>query len=103
MAPERTRMQECADERSDIYGLGATLYALLTGRPPYEAESLPELVSKIRSEEPAKPSAFQLSIPGLFQDIVMRMLSKRPEDRHPPATALLKDLQRFRKFQNVSL
>ena len=101
MAPERTRMQETADGRSDIYGLGATLYALLTGRPPYEAESLPELVSKIRSEEPPKPKTFQLSIPDMFQDIVMRMLAKRPEDRHSTASALLKDLRRVAKYQGL--
>ena len=96
-------MQDAADCRSDIYGLGATLYALLTGRPPYAAESLPELVSKIRSEEPPKPKTFQLSIPDMFQDIVMRMLSKRPEDRHQTPAALLNDLERVRKFQNISL
>ena len=103
MSPERTRMQESADGRSDIYGLGATLYALLTGRPPYAAESLPELVSKIRSEDPPKPKTFQLSIPDMFEDIVMRMLSKRPEDRHQTPAALLKDLERVQKFQNISL
>ena len=103
MAPERTRMQESADGRSDIYGLGATLYALLTGRPPYEAESLPELVSKIRSEEPPKPKTFQLSIPDMFQDVVMRMLSKRPDDRHQVPAELLKDLARVGKFQGLTI
>ena len=58
---------------------------------------------KIRSEEPAKPKTFQLSIPDMFQDIVMRMLAKRPEDRHQTPAALLKDLERVRKFQNISL
>ncbi len=101
MAPERTRMQETADGRSDIYGLGATLYALLTGRPPYEAESLPELVSKIRSEEPPQPKTFQLSIPDMFQDIVMHMLAKRPEDRYQTPAELLKDLRRVAKYQGL--
>lgn len=47
MSPERTRDGAEVDIRSDIYGLGATLYALLTGRPPFEADSTPELVRAV--------------------------------------------------------
>eukprot|EP00913_Durusdinium_trenchii_P035349 g33079.t1 len=103
MSPERTRGMETVDGRSDIYGLGATLYALLTGRPPIEGNSLPELISRIRSEEPVKPKSFQLSIPDMFQDVVLRMLMKRPEDRFPTAADLLADLQRVGKFQGVTV
>src|SRR5262249_11433508 len=49
MAPERTRGTADIDGRSDLYGLGATLYALLTGRPPFTADSAPELITKIRT------------------------------------------------------
>ena len=71
----------------------------MTGRPPYEAESLPELVSKIRGEEPPKPKTFQLSIPDMFQDILMHLLAKRPEDRYQTPTELLRDLRRVAKYQ----
>ena len=103
MSPERTRAQESVDCRSDIYGLGATLYALLTGRPPFEDASLPATITKIRNEKPVKPKEFQLSIHDMFQDAVLQMLAKRPEDRFLTPADLLKDLERVGKYQNVSV
>ena len=103
MAPERTRSQVTPDCRSDIYGLGATLYALLTGRPPFEDSSPVKLVAKIRADEPLKPTHFQLAIPGLFQDAVLKMLAKRPEDRYQTPAALLKDLQRIGNYLSVEV
>jgi serine/threonine protein kinase len=102
MSPERTRGHKEVDGRSDIYGLGAALYALLTGHPPFEGTSLPELITRIRNEEPVKPKEFQLSVPDMFQDIVLRMIAKRPEDRYQTPAELLKDLERVGKFQNVT-
>ncbi|MCI0637600.1 MAG: serine/threonine protein kinase [Gemmataceae bacterium] len=101
MSPERTRVGLDVDGRSDIYSLGATMYALLTGRPPYDAKSLPELIAKIRKDEPEKPKKYQLSIPDLLEGTVLRMLSKRPEDRYQTATDMLVDLDRVAKFQGV--
>jgi len=104
MAPERTHGGAAeVDGRSDIYGLGATVYALLTGRPPFEGSSLLETVHKIRTAEPTKPKKFQLSIPDLFEGVVMQMLAKRPQDRQPSATDLLNNLERVAKFQGVSV
>lgn len=103
MSPERTRGQQDIDHRSDIYGLGATVYALLTGRPPFVESSLVTLISRIRSEEPAKPSRFQMSIAPQFEGIVMRMLSKAPEDRYQAPEDLLRDLDRVGKFHGVKV
>src|SRR5262249_53416176 len=72
MSPERTRSSAEVDGRSDIYGLGATVYALLTGRPPCEGGSLLETITKIRQTEPVRPKKFCLSIPDLFEGTVMR-------------------------------
>ena len=102
MSPERTREGAEVDGRSDIYGLGATLYALLTGRPPLESRSLPELVSKIRDEKPAPPKDYQMSIPDLFQDLVLLTLAKRPEDRPQTPTDLLRDLERVAMYQGLT-
>lgn len=102
MAPERTKGVGAVDGRSDLYGLGATVYAVLTGRPPFSALSLPELIVKIRNAEPEKPKKYQLSTPDLFQGTVLKLLSKRPEDRFQTAADLLEDLKRVGRFAGVS-
>ena len=101
MAPERTRDSDPVDTRSDIYGLGATLYALMAGRPPFESSSLPELVRMVREDEPTPPKQFQLSIDEKFQDAVARMLAKKPADRYQTPTELLRDLERIGQFNNL--
>jgi len=101
MAPERTRDADPVDTRSDIYGLGATLYALMAGRPPFESSSLPELVRMVREDEPTPPKEFQLSINEKFQDAVARMIAKKPSDRYQTPTELLRDLERIGRFNNL--
>ncbi len=91
------------DGRADLYGLGATVYALIAGRPPVTGGSLAELIVKIRSNEPEKPKKFQMSIPDLFQGTVMKLLAKRPEERFQNATDLLVDLKRVGKFSGVTV
>src|SRR5262245_48307693 len=54
MSPERTRGSGDVDHRADLYGLGATVYALVAGRPPFNGDSLPDVINKIRSTEPEK-------------------------------------------------
>jgi serine/threonine-protein kinase len=104
MAPERTRgVQGNVDGRSDIYGLGATVYALLTGRPPFDAGSLPETIMQIRNAPPVNPRKFQLSIPDMFEGVVLKMLAKRPEDRYQTAASLLSELERVAKYQGVTI
>jgi serine/threonine protein kinase len=102
MSPERTRDQATVDHRSDIYGLGATVYALLAGRAPFKANSLAELIRKIRDELPTPPKKYQLSIPDLFQDIVLKMLAKDPDDRFQKPAEFLKELQAVAKYQGIS-
>jgi serine/threonine protein kinase len=103
MSPERTRATADVDGRSDIYSLGATVYALLTGRPPFEGATLLETITKIRQAEPVKPKKFQLSIPDLFEGTVLRMLAKRPDDRYQTPASMLVDLERVAKFQGLAL
>jgi hypothetical protein len=103
MSPERTRGATDIDGRADIYGLGATVYALLTGRPPFEGATLVEKISRIRKDEPVKPTKFQLSIPSAFEGAVLKMLAKRPEDRFQTAEELLAELDRIGKFHGIKV
>ena len=97
LSPEQTAGAHI-DSRSDLYSLGATLYALLTGRPPCEGLTTAETVLKIQTQRPDPPTKYHLAIPALFEGIVMRLLSKRPDDRFTDATQLLKELDRAEKY-----
>jgi serine/threonine protein kinase len=99
MAPERTRGDADVDIRADIYSLGATLYTLLTGRPPFEGKSLTETVTKIRQDDPVPPKRYQDSIPDEFQDVVEKMLEKRPESRYQTPALAARALERVAKAQ----
>src|SRR5579883_290079 len=73
------------DPRGDIYGLGATLYLLLTGRPAFAGENPAEVMQKIRTTEPAALRALRPDVPAELAVLIMKMLAKKPE--HRPQTA----------------
>jgi serine/threonine protein kinase len=102
MSPERTRGAEEVDERSDLYSLGALLYALLAGRTPFETPSLVATMTKIRQEKLPSPRTYQLSIPDKFAGTVMTLLQKRRENRYQSATELLAELKKISKFQGMT-
>jgi tetratricopeptide (TPR) repeat protein len=94
MAPEQVGGGRTIDERADVYGLGATLYALLTGGPPFPGTT-GEVLRRLASE-PAPP--LRACDPALARDleaIVARCLEKEPAQRYPSARALAEDLRRF--------
>ncbi len=101
--PERTRDGQIVDSRSDIYGLGATIYALIAGRPPFESDSTSELIKLIRDSDPVPPRKYQLSINEHFEALVLKMLAKRPSDRFETPTELLAELERIGKYQGMPL
>jgi hypothetical protein len=103
MSPERTQGTGAVDSRSDTYSLGATIYALVTGRPPFIGDSLPDTIRKIRQEEPVKPKKYCLSVPDLFEGIILQMLAKRPESRFQTAAEMVARLEQVAKFQNVAV
>ena len=104
MSPERTHGGAAViDCRSDLYSLGATVYALLTGRPPFLGDTLPETIKKIREADPVRPKKFQLSIPDSFEGVLLKMLAKHPKERFQDAHTCLGELERVAKFQGMAV
>ena len=104
MSPERTRgTGEGVDGRSDLFGLASTMYALLTGKPPFAGATMVETITRIRNAEPLKPTTFQMGIPGLFETTILKMLAKRPDDRFQTAGELVRELERIGKYNGVTV
>ncbi|RMG07047.1 MAG: hypothetical protein D6731_24505 [Planctomycetota bacterium] len=86
---------EAIDRRADVYSLGATLYCLLTGQPPFAGNSALGVIKKVLTEEARPPSRSRPGIPRDLDTIVLTCLQKEPEARYPTASALAEDLERF--------
>src|SRR5499427_4297321 len=88
LAPEVLR-GERADERSDLYGLGAVLYRMLTGRLPFEGASPEVLLYKVLNEPVPPPSELRPEIPAPLERVVTNLLQCEPEDRYANAAEVL--------------
>ena len=80
-APPEQLRGEPLDIRADIYAVGATLYYLLTGQPPFDAHDLRELVSRVTSEPPQSPRILRRRIPADLAAVVLQCLAKVPGER----------------------
>jgi len=87
---------------SDIYSLGCVLYAALTGRPPFVADSPMEVVMRVIEQEPTPPRALRPSLDRDLEMIVVRCLQKPPDLRYPTADALAADLDAYLADERVS-
>ncbi len=93
MSPEQALGRQDVDARSDVYGMGAVLFHMLTGAPPFEGEDSQEIASRHVSEPVPVKTLSRNRIPPWLSRIVVRSLAKRPEDRYPTAHALLEALR----------
>jgi serine/threonine protein kinase/WD40 repeat protein len=100
MSPEQAKVGP-VDGRTDVYSLGATLYEMLTLRPPFEGQTAAELVQQITGREPASPRRTDPRIPRDLETIVLKAMAKRPADRYANALELADDLERFLKHEPV--
>ncbi len=92
MSPEQVT-SEPVDRRSDIFSLGAVLFEMLAGRPPFEADSATSVMQKIVHDTPGKPSSSNPEVPEMLDNIVARCLAKNPPDRYQTAAELEHDLR----------
>jgi len=85
------------DNRSDLYSLGVVMYEMMTGRPPYDGESPVAVAIQHINGGAAMPSTLNPNIPGGLEQIIMKVMAVEPAKRYPSATALLYDMEEFRK------
>jgi serine/threonine-protein kinase len=95
MSPEQMVTPDTVDQRSDIWSLGAVLYELLTGQPPFSAHTLPAICVKVLREQPAPLRAVRPDVPADLERIVLRCLSKRREDRYSSVAELAREMSSF--------
>ncbi|HEY3358207.1 MAG TPA: serine/threonine-protein kinase [Polyangia bacterium] len=91
MSPEQAAGRK-ADVRSDLYSLGIVLYEGATGRVPFDATSVYELIVAHLQQAPAPPRALRGDLPAAFETVILRALAKAPDERFPDAVAMARAL-----------
>jgi serine/threonine protein kinase len=99
MAPEQA-MGAAVDPRTDVYGLGATLYFLLTGRVPYQGVSLPYSADQREQWQAKPPRTYNRNIAVQLEKICLKCLEIDPRDRYQNCQELAEDLQRFTEVED---
>lgn len=95
ISPEQTgRMGRTIDYRSDYYSLGVTMYELITGQKPFEADTMLEMIHCHIAQTPIKPDQINRDIPKVISNIIMKLMEKEPERRYQSASGAISDIRR---------
>lgn len=97
MSPEQVVGQP-VDGRSDIFSLGAVLYEMLTGRPPFNGDNISSIMYQVLNEMPPAPRMLNQGIPESIDYIVMKTLAKHPDERYQSARELARDLRKYKTW-----
>jgi serine/threonine protein kinase len=95
MSPEQAANSSTAGPASDVYSLGCTLYVLLTGKPPFEGQTVMEVLTKHATAPVVRPDAIVKRVPRALSDILIKMLAKKPEERYPDMGAVIEALENY--------
>ena len=104
LSPERTDGPGATiDARTDVYSLGATLYAMITGRAPFHGATVDEVIENIRLDAAPRFFAYAMQVPEDFEKVLRRCLAKRPRDRFAHGGELRKELEAIAQANNIPL